>query len=180
MFAFLDIETTGLDPNKDKILEVAVLQVSGAFEVLSAYQGVIKPDGAWKHLMDDYVVNMHTTNGLIEEVDNRGQGLKEIEVRICKYLKETHKEKKITIAGNSIQFDRSFIKAQMPDLESMLHHRMLDVSSIKMMVEQNWPSLVQVRHADPKHRAFEDAAESLASYRHYITQLNPRKRKPWC
>lgn len=171
-YYFLDLETTGLDEHTDIVLEVAIVEQNGAGEAGRSYETVVQPiKENWKDLMDPYVLEMHTKNGLIADIDAQlGVPVDVAEEQVLRFLLNLDKP---IIAGNSIHFDRRFISHQMPRLDKFLHHRMVDVSSIKLMVEQQWPGLVQPRNVEPAHRAMADALESLQSYRYYSARLNP-------
>lgn len=180
MYVFLDIETTGLCEKEDYILEIAVAVFDGT-NVTREMSVVIDPGETarpWANRMNEYVFSMHSGNGLLEAI-NSGEGstLQEAEHAITDVIQEVSCQNggKPIIAGNSIQFDRRFIHAKMPILDSMLSHRMLDCSTLKMFARSNWPELVEERVAETAHRALPDCHESIQTYRHYVERLNPRR-----
>lgn len=176
MLFVVDIETTGLDHDCDHILEVAILALKNN-EIHDSFSCAVKPPGGWFQQMNDFVREMHTESGLIVDVAETQNTLLGVDGLAAKFVTEHAKGEPATMVGSSIHFDRRFIRAQMPALDAAFHYRMLDISSVKIMVEQNWPDLVHPRVVNKAHRAYEDARESLAEYNHYRDQLNPRRWK---
>lgn len=181
MLFFLDIETTGLCDKEDYMLEIACVAFDGSQTKGSRVQ-VIKPShdlpvdfSPWRERMNDYVLNMHTKNNLLNDID-RGHGvpLKDAENGIVDFV-ESFAIGKPIIAGNSIHFDRRFLRSQMPTLDGILSHRMFDCSTLKLFAANHWPDLVQARTAEVAHRALPDCLESIATYQHYVERFNPRR-----
>lgn len=175
MFFFLDIETTGLCDKEDFILEIACVAFDGTHVKDSRVRVIDPSEQSWAQRMNDYVYAMHTQNGLLDDIaDGRGISSSEAEMAIVEFIKGYGLAKPI-IAGNSIQFDRRFVRTQMPELDSILSHRMLDCSTLKMFAAANWPGLVQARNVEPAHRALPDCMESIQTYKHYVERFNPRR-----
>ena len=178
MLFFLDIETTGLCDKEDYMLEIACVAFDGT-NILDSVAQVIDPGigKPWADRMNDYVLDMHTKNGLLDDIDEcDGSAIEYAEEEIVDFVKSFPAGPgKPIIAGNSIQFDRRFIRSHMPDLDGILHHRMFDCSTLKMFAATNWPGLVQARNAEPAHRALLDCLESIETYKHYVERFNPRR-----
>ena len=160
---------TGLSPEKDCLVEVAVVITNSELEVLDAgLDVVIKPRAdSWEN-MSDFVRTMHTDSGLITEVEN-GLDLAEAEVAILDYIKQfVPNAKEAPLAGNSIGTDRMFINKYMPNLDAHLHYRNIDVSSIKELTRRWYPrAYFQLPKKDGGHRALADILESIQELRYY-------------
>jgi oligoribonuclease len=166
---WIDCEMTGLSPEKDCLVEVAVVITNSELEVLDAgLDVVIKPRAdSWEN-MSDFVRTMHTDSGLITEVEN-GLDLAEAEEVILDYIKQfVPNAKEAPLAGNSIGTDRMFINKYMPNLDAHLHYRNIDVSSIKELTRRWYPrAYFQLPKKDGGHRALADILESIQELRYY-------------
>lgn len=166
---WIDCEMTGLNPEVDCLVEVAVVITNSELEVLdSGLDVVIKPTDAGLASMNDFVRDMHTKSGLIEEFDS-GLDLAEAEQLILDYVKRFVPEARTApLAGNSIGTDRMFLNRYMPQLDQHLHYRNIDVSSIKELSRRWYP---RVYFNLPKkagdHRALADILESIEELRYY-------------
>jgi oligoribonuclease len=166
---WIDCEMTGLNPESDCLVEVAVVITNSELEILdSGLDVVIKPrPESWLN-MNDFVRNMHTESGLINEVEN-GLELKAAEQVILEYIKKfVPNAKEAPLAGNTIGTDRMFINKYMPDLDQHLHYRNIDVSSIKELTRRWYPRVYfQMPKKDGGHRALADILESIKELRYY-------------
>lgn len=166
---WIDCEMTGLDPEKDCLVEIAVVITDLQLNVVdSGLDLVIKPRVESLAGMDDYVRNMHTTSGLINEFEN-GLELGEAENKVLDYIKKYVPTPKLApLAGNTIGTDRMFISRYMPQLDTHLHYRNIDVSTIKELAKRWFP---KAYFAAPKkvggHRALADILESIEELKHY-------------
>jgi oligoribonuclease len=166
---WIDCEMTGLNPEVDCLVEVAVVITNSELEVLdSGLDVVIKPTDTGLASMNDFVRDMHTKSGLIEEFDS-GLELAEAEQLILDYVKRFVPEARTApLAGNSIGTDRMFLNRYMPQLDQHLHYRNIDVSSIKELSRRWYP---RVYFNLPKkagdHRALADILESIEELRYY-------------
>jgi oligoribonuclease len=166
---WIDCEMTGLSPENDCLVEIAVVITNSELEVLDAgLDVVIKPrPESWAN-MNDFVRQMHTDSGLINEVED-GFDLAEAEELVLNYIKRfVPNAKEAPLAGNTIGTDRMFINRYMPALDSHLHYRNIDVSSIKELTRRWYPrTYFQLPKKDGGHRALADILESIAELRYY-------------
>ena len=167
---WVDCEMTGLDLGKDQLVEVAVIVTeSDLTELDSGLNIIIRPaDLAVLDSMDEVVREMHTASGLLEEIPN-GVTLAEAEEKILDYVRQyVPDSRKAPLAGSSVYVDRGFLARDMPALDSHLHYRVVDVSSIKEMARRWYP---RAYFASPEkrgnHRALGDIRESIAELRYY-------------
>lgn len=166
---WIDCEMTGLNPEKDCLVEVAVVITNSDLEILdSGLDVVIKPRADSWAQMGDFVREMHTQSGLIDLVES-GVELAEAEQIILNYIKKfVPNEKEAPLAGNSIGTDRMFLNRYMPTLDKHLHYRNIDVSSIKELTRRWYPRVYfQLPKKDGGHRALADILESIQELRYY-------------
>jgi oligoribonuclease len=166
---WIDCEMTGLNPEADCLVEVAVVITNSQLEILDpGLDVVIKPrQDSWNN-MSEFVRNMHTESGLINEVDN-GLELKAAEQAILDYIKKfVPNPKEAPLAGNTIGTDRMFLNKYMPELDQHLHYRNIDVSSIKELTRRWYPRVYfQMPKKEGGHRALADILESIQELRYY-------------
>lgn len=166
---WIDCEMTGLSLRTDALVEVAALVTDFELTVLGeGVDVVIKPPAAALDQMDEFVRDMHTTSGLLDELDG-GVTLEEAQSLVLDYVRSFVPEpRKAPLGGNSVATDRGFLARDMPDLETHLHYRIIDVSSIKELSRRWYP---RVYFNAPKksggHRALADIKESIAELRYY-------------
>ena len=166
---WMDCEMTGLDLEHDELVEVAALVTDGKLNVLGdGVDLIIKPSPAAIEQMGDFVRTMHQSSGLLDELDH-GLAIDEAEQRVLDYIKEFVPEaRKAPLAGNTIGTDRAFLARQMPTLESHVHYRNVDVSSIKELVRRWYPRVYYQSPAkNGNHRALADIQESIEEMRYY-------------
>ena len=166
---WIDCEMTGLDPKFDEIVEIACIVTDAELNELDeGITLVVKPGEESFARMDDFVVNMHTVSGLIEEIP-LGIGLDDAEQQVLAYVK-THvpEPRKAPLAGSSVYVDRGFLANYMPELDAHLHYRLVDVSSVKELTRRWYP---RVYFASPEktgnHRALGDIRDSISELRFY-------------
>jgi oligoribonuclease len=160
---------TGLDLRADALIEVAALVTDFDLNVLG--QGidlVIKPPAEAIEQMNDFVRTMHETSGLLDEL-NHGITMVEAEERVLAYIHEHCPDNsRPPLAGNTVATDRAFLARDMPQLESFLHYRIVDVSSIKELARRWFPrAYFQAPAKRGNHRALADIQESIEELRYY-------------
>jgi oligoribonuclease len=166
---WIDCEMTGLDIVADALIEVAALVTDFDLNVLGdGIDIVIKPPAEALVQMDPYVRTMHERSGLLDELD-AGLTLADAEAQVLGYIKQHCAEgSRPPLAGNTVATDRSFLNRDMGTLESFLHYRIVDVSSIKELSRRWFPRAYF--HAPAKrgnHRALADIQESIEELRYY-------------
>ncbi|MGI8433603.1 MAG: oligoribonuclease [Nocardioidaceae bacterium] len=166
---WVDCEMTGLDLRTDALIEVAALVTDFELNVLGAgVDVVIKPPHSALEQMTDVVRIMHITSGLLDVLDD-GVDLATAEHQVLDYVRSLVPEAGIApLAGNSVGTDRLFLSRDMYELESHLHYRVVDVSSIKELSRHWFP---RAYYASPSksgnHRALADIRESIEELRYY-------------
>ena len=166
---WIDCEMTGLDLERDALIEIACLVTDGKLDVLGeGLDLVIKPPPEALDQMEDVVREMHTASGLLAELAS-GITLAEAQDQVLAYVRKYISEpRRVPLAGNSIATDRVFIARDMPELDAFLHYRMVDVSSIKELARRWYPRTYFA--SPPKrggHRALADITESIQELRYY-------------
>ncbi|NUU06685.1 oligoribonuclease [Leifsonia sp. C5G2] len=166
---WIDCEMTGLDLEVDELVEIAVVITDFELNVLDpGLSIVIKPDDSALANMGDFVRQMHTTSGLIEEIPN-GKSLAEAEYEVLEYvLKFAPTARTAPLAGNTIGTDRMFLAKYMPRLDNHLHYRNVDVSSIKELARRWFPRIYfNAPEKNGGHRALADILESIRELDYY-------------
>jgi oligoribonuclease len=166
---WVDLEMTGLLPGEHVIVEIACVVTDAQLNPLDGgISRVIFADETQLALMDSIVVKMHTESGLIKEIPN-GVPLKDAEVDVLDYIKSHIAEpKKSPLAGSSVYVDRMFLQAHMPVLESYLHYRIVDVSSVKELTRRWYPRMYFAAPTkNGNHRALADIFDSIRELSYY-------------
>lgn len=166
---WIDCEMTGLNLEKDTLVEVAVVITNSELEIIDeGIDVVIKPTDQSLENMSEFVRQMHTDSGLIDELEN-GVSLEAAQEIVLEYIKQfVPNAREAPLAGNSIGTDRMFIQKYMPAVDSHLHYRNVDVSSIKELARRWYPRVYfQLPKKAGGHRALADILESITELRYY-------------
>ena len=171
MLIWMDLEMTGLDPDRHVIVEIATLVTDDDLNIVAEGPDLViyQPDEALSE-MDDFVTHMHTTSGLLELIKASTVSHDDAMQQTLDFIKlHSPEPMKIPLCGNSIRTDRTFLAKYMPDIENWLHYRCVDVSTVKELVKRWNPGL---EHARPKsegitHRAMDDIRDSVAELKFY-------------
>jgi oligoribonuclease len=170
---WIDCEMTGLDIAIDELVEVAVVITDWELQpVHPGFSIVIKPDDAALANMGEFVTAMHRDSGLLEEIPG-GVSLADAEYAVLEYiLKYVPVGQQAPIAGNTIGTDRTFLAKYMPRVDSHLHYRSVDVSSIKELARR-WYPRIYFNSPDKNggHRALADILESIRELDYYRSSL---------
>lgn len=177
LLIWIDLETTGLDVadnmmgmHKHKIIEVGMHITDANYNVIDkGFEIVIhhKQEDLLA-LMNDYVKNMHTTNGLLEKIKKSPFSLATAEKMMVDYVNSFNiAPGSSPICGNNVSFDKNFIDAQMPEFAKLLHYRKLDVSSVKEIVWRKYPEIAAQLVKPEKHRGLDDIRESIKELKFY-------------
>jgi oligoribonuclease len=174
MIVWIDIETTGLDPHEDAILEVAMIVTADDLTPIAKYSNIIKPSEDKLLRMDDYVTKMHTGSGLLDELAKTDNLLGDIENELITVLEDNRVEKRALLAGNSVHFDRNFLEAQMPELMKRFSYQNLDVTSVSHVVRRFLPAkyeAINAKRGEIAHRAMDDIESSIEQLRKYLSAM---------
>ncbi|AOZ48961.1 oligoribonuclease [Chromobacterium vaccinii] len=165
---WLDMEMTGLNPDQDRIIEVAMIVTDSNLNVLAESPVLVihQPDAILDG-MDDWNKNTHGKSGLIEKVKNSTVSEAEAEQRLLDFMAQYIPERVTPMCGNTIHQDRRFMARWMPRLEAYFHYRNLDVSTLKELCKRWRPELAKGVVKRGKHEALADILESIEEMRYY-------------
>ncbi|MFH9421042.1 oligoribonuclease [Streptomyces sp. NPDC017529] len=166
---WIDCEMTGLSLANDALIEVAALVTDSELNVLGdGVDIVIRPPAEALTTMPEVVRQMHTSSGLLAELDS-GTTLEDAQEQVLQYIKQHVPEPgRAPLCGNSVGTDRGFLLRDMPKLESHLHYRIVDVSSVKELARRWFPrAYFNSPEKNGNHRALADIRESIAELRYY-------------
>ncbi len=166
---WIDCEMTGLDLERDALVEIAVVVTDSELNVLGdGVDIVIRPPDHTLEAMDPVVVTMHTSSGLLDELA-AGTTLEDAEAQVLAYVREHVPEpRRAPLAGSSVYTDRGFIARDLPALDAWLHYRLVDVSTVKELSRRWFPRAyfaAPAKHGG--HRALADILESIEELRYY-------------
>lgn len=165
---WVDLEMTGLVPERDVIIEIATVVTDAELNTL-AEGPVLAIHHADQILgaMDDWNTNQHTGSGLVARVKSSKVSMADAEEQTIEFLKQWVPKGKSPICGNSICQDRRFLARYMPRLEAYFHYRNLDVSTIKELAVRWKPELLKGVQKKGSHLALDDILDSIEELKHY-------------
>jgi len=170
---WIDCEMTGLDLVRDALVEIAVVVTDSDLNVLGdGVDIVIKPPADSLVDMQPIVVDMHTSSGLLGELDS-GTTLEDAQARVMAYVTEHVPEaRRAPLAGSSVYTDRGFLSRDMPELDAHLHYRLVDVSTIKELARRWYPrAYYNAPEKHGGHRALADILDSIEELKYYREAL---------
>ncbi len=168
---WVDLEMTGLDPREHVIVEVAAEITDFNFATLASYEALVLQPEDKLTTMDPWAQAQHDASGLTERVRTQGKTERDVIHELAGFIQAQFGDEPAILAGNSIHNDRIFIKQWWPEVDALLHYRMLDVSA--------WKVFMQGRHSvqyekKNTHRAFDDIQASIAELQYYLEWLHQK------
>ena len=173
MIPWIDLETTGLDPRVDHILEVGVIITNDKLEYIDALELLVRAPEGCRGLASEYVQKLHDKTGLWDAcASSSAMSVMDAEERIGKFMATYFEDpaNKPPLGGSSVHFDRSFLAYWMPSVHNEFHYRNIDVSTIKELVKHIAPDKAYDtgNPEDKPHRAIQDLHNTLSELRYYV------------
>lgn len=168
LLVWIDLEMTGLDPDKERIIEVATLITDGELNPVAEgpVLAVKQPDNLLA-AMDEWNTKTHGESGLTSRVKASNVNTGEAERRTLEFLKAYVTPNSSPVCGNSVHQDRRFLEREMPELLAFFHYRNLDVSTLKELAKRWNPAALKGFEKRNTHQALDDIRESVDELRHY-------------
>ena len=168
---WIDLEMTGLDPERNVIIEIASLVTDRDLNILAEGPclAIARTEDELS-TMDTWNFHTHTASGLVARIQNEGVTVAEAERQTLLFLRRWLPKGASPLAGNSIAQDRRFLRREMPKIEDFLHYRNVDVSTVKELVRRWYPALAPAEKKQA-HQALEDIRESVNEMLYYRTQI---------
>lgn len=169
LIVWMDLEMTGLEPDRDHIIEIATLVTDAELRILAEGPELVihQPDEILD-AMDDWNRKHHGDSGLTERVRRSRTTLADAEKQTLAFLQQWTEERKTPLAGNSIHQDRRFLARHMKKVDGWLHYRMIDVSTVKELALRWFPTAhSRLNKKASSHRAMDDIRSSIDELRYY-------------
>jgi oligoribonuclease len=165
---WIDMEMSGLVPERDRILEVAMVVTDAELNTIAEAPVYVlhQPDEVLD-AMDSWNTSTHGKSGLIDKVRASRLTEADVESRLVEFLKPLVGERIAPLAGNTVHQDRRFMARYMPAFDAYLHYRIVDVSTLKELARRWNPAVLQGVTKEGKHEALADVYESIEELRHY-------------
>jgi len=165
---WMDLEMTGLDPERHVIIEIASIVTDSNLNIVAeGPELAIKADERELSVMNRWNVDHHTKSGLIDRVQASEVSVAEAEAMTLEFLGNHTVKRRTHLCGNSVWQDRRFLQKHMPRVETWFHYRIVDVSSIKELVKRWHPKMVKELKKNTEHRALADIRESIDELKFY-------------
>jgi oligoribonuclease len=165
---WVDMEMSGLVPDRDRILEVAMVVTDAELNTIAEAPVFVlhQPDSVLD-AMDSWNKSTHGKSGLVDKVRASTFTEEQVEARLVEFLKPVVGERLAPLCGNTVHQDRRFMARYMPLFDAYLHYRIVDVSTLKELARRWRPDVVQSFSKEGKHEALADVYESIEELRHY-------------
>jgi len=165
---WIDLEMTGLDPTKERIIEIATIVTDSELNIVA--EGpvfAIKQSDSLLEAMDAWNTKQHNGSGLVKRIKESVVTEAEAEAKTLEFLRQYVGDNVSPMCGNSVWQDRRFLNAYMPELEKFFHYRMIDVSTLKELAKRWMPQVCKGLKKQNKHLALEDIKDSILELKHY-------------
>ena len=165
---WIDLEMTGLDPARDRIIEVATIVTDSDLKVIEEGPVIaVHQPNALLAAMDEWNTRTHTASGLVQRVCESTVETAQAEQMTLAFLRRHVASGASPMCGNSVHQDRRFLNAEMPELASFFHYRNLDVSTLKELARRWKPAILEGFEKTATHQALDDIRESVAELAYY-------------
>ena len=169
---WLDLEMTGLDPDSERIIEIATAVTNHDLtEIIQGPNLVIQQPQEYIDNMDAWNTNQHNNSGLVDSLRVTNMTIEQAEKETLEFISEYTQKGQSPLCGNSISHDRRFLVRYMPELSSFFHYRNVDVSSISELVKRWHPKMLGIFKKEGGHRAMTDVIESIQELKFYKDNL---------
>ncbi len=165
---WVDLEMTGLDVDEHVIIEVAAEVTDANFKTLASYEALIKQPEDKLVSMNPWAQAQHDGSGLTQRIREEGKPEQDVIHELIGFIQAQFGDEPAVLAGNSIHNDRNFIKKWWPEVDALLHYRMLDVSTFKIVMQMKYDVNFEKKET---HRAFDDIQASIAELQFYLEWL---------
>ena len=165
---WMDLEMTGLDPEKEVIIEVAAIITDLSFVELDQYHAVVKQPQSFLDQMDEWNTKTHKQTGLFDKVLT-GHPPQQVEKDLICLSEKHFKKKEAILAGNSIHQDRVFLNKHFPHFSQTLNYRMLDITSWKLIFQSKFGQIFNKKNT---HKALDDIRESISELKFYLQNFS--------
>jgi oligoribonuclease len=165
---WMDCEMTGLDPSRDVLLEIATIITDYDLRIVAkGPELAIKTSAARLARMDRWNQRTHTRSGLLDRIRDDGVTLADAEAQTLRFIRRHCVVRTAPLCGNSIGQDKRFLARHMPRVHAYLNYRVIDVSSIKLLVAEWYDGTRAPKAKQSQHRALSDISDSIAELTHY-------------
>ena len=165
---WVDLEMTGLDAANDVIIEIAAEVTDGNFKTLASYEALVRQPEDKLTTMNPWAQQQHDSSGLTDRIRQEGKPEQDVIHELIGFIQAQFGSEPAILAGNSIHNDRIFIKTWWPEVDALLHYRMLDVTAFKIVMQMKYGVEFEKKET---HRAFDDIQASIAELQYYLEWL---------